>query len=124
MNIADIFRIGEAIFRGEPAASALLEAGARRWRKHELTGLVVRNGRSGWYLRVVEEGWVEAGMPVELLERRNPEWPVARANKILHHFRKDLQLTEELAAVPRLAASWVEELQERAGKLRTSHGAE
>jgi MOSC domain-containing protein YiiM len=85
---------------------------------HELTGLVVRNGRSGWYLRVLEEGWIEARMPVTLIERPNPSWSIARANEILHYRRKDLPLTLELAGVPRLADSWVQELQERADHLR------
>jgi MOSC domain-containing protein YiiM len=85
---------------------------------HELTGLVVRNGRSGWYLRVLEEGWIEARMLVALIERPNPDWPIARANEILHHRRKDLPVTLELAGVPRLADSWVQELQERAEHLR------
>lgn len=123
VHIGDILRIGEAIFEVSQPRQPCWKL-ARRWRMHELTGMVVRNGRSGWYLRVVEEGWIEANMPVDLLERPNPDWSIARANKILHHCRKDLQLTEDLAAVTRLAASWVDELQERAEKLRTSSVAE
>ena len=79
--------------------------------------MVVRNGRSGWYLRVLEEGWIEAGMPVNLVERPNPAWSVARANLILHHRRTDLQLTLDLSNVPALANSWVSELRERAERL-------
>ncbi len=59
-------------------------------------------------------------MPVELIDRPNPAWSIARANKILHHCRADLQLTVELAGVPRLADSWVEELRERAERLRAA----
>jgi MOSC domain-containing protein YiiM len=78
----------------------------------------VRNGRTGWYFRVEEEGEVEAEMPVTLIDRPNPEWTVARANQILHHMKLDLAATLELSCVPELAASWVEELQERADRLR------
>jgi MOSC domain-containing protein YiiM len=111
--IGDICRIGGVTFEVSQPRQPCWKL-ARRWRLHELTGLVVRNGRSGWYLRVLEEGWIEAPMPVTLIERPNPEWPIARANRILHHCRTDLPLTLELAEVPRLAASWVEELRERA----------
>jgi MOSC domain-containing protein YiiM len=114
--IGDIFRVGEVTFEVSQPRQPCWKL-ARRWRMHELTGMVVRNGRSGWYLRVMEEGHVEAGMPVELLERPNPAWSVARANEILHHRRTDLPLTLELAAVPRLANSWVSELRERAEQL-------
>jgi MOSC domain-containing protein YiiM len=114
--IGDIYRIGEAVFEVSQPRQPCWKL-ARRWRMHELTALVVRNGRSGWYLRVLEEGWIEAGMGVELVERRNPAWPVARANEIMNRHRADLALTLELAAVPRLAESWVEELQGRAERL-------
>ncbi len=114
--IGDIFHIGTVTFEVSQPRQPCWKL-ARRWRMHELLGLVVRNGRSGWYLRVLEQGWIEAGMPVVLIERPNPAWPVARANKILHHFRTDLPLMLELAAVPGLANSWVEELRERAARL-------
>jgi MOSC domain-containing protein YiiM len=115
--IGDIFHIGTVLFEVSQPRQPCWKL-ARRWRMHELTGLVVRNGRSGWYLRVLEEGWIEAQLPVVLIERPNPEWSIARANEILHHRRTDLPLTLELADVPRLADSWVEELRERAERLR------
>ena len=93
---------------------------ARRWRMHELTGLVVRNGRSGWYLRVLEEGWIEASMPVILLDRPNPDWPIARANEVLHHRKTDAPLALQLADVPQLAGSWSRELRERATTLASA----
>ena len=115
--IGDIFRIGTTIFEVSQPRQPCWKL-ARRWRMHELTGLVVRNGRTGWYLRVKEQGWINTGMPVVLIERPNPAWSIARANEILHHHRTDLPLTLALANVPRLAGSWVEELHERAALLR------
>ena len=64
---------------------------------HELPGLVIRSGRSGWYLRVLEPGLIEKRMEVTLVERPNPEWSVARASQILHHRTPDLALTLQLA---------------------------
>jgi len=114
--IGDIFRIGEVIFEVSQPRQPCWKL-ARRWRMHELTGLVVRNGRSGWYLRVVEQGWIETQLPVTLIERPNPAWSIARANEIMYRHRTDLYLTLELANVPRLADSWVEELRVRAKSL-------
>jgi MOSC domain-containing protein YiiM len=115
--IGDIFRIGAATFEVSQPRQPCWKL-ARRWRMHELTALVVRNGRSGWYLRVLEQGWIEAQLPVALIERPNPQWSIARANEVLHHRKTDLPLTLELAEVQRLASSWVEELRERAERLR------
>jgi MOSC domain-containing protein YiiM len=91
---------------------------ARRWRRNELVGMVIDNGRSGWYLRVLEEGFIEPGMPLTLLKRVNPDWSILRAHRIMHHHKKDLDLTLALAAVPGLAGSWVKELLERVERLR------
>jgi len=115
--IGDIFRIGLVTFEVSQPRQPCWKL-ARRWRMHELVGLVVRNGRTGWYLRVLEQGCIEARMPVTLIDRPNPAWSIARANDILHRHQKDLPLTLELAGVPRLADSWVEELRERAANLR------
>ncbi|MFZ3199621.1 MAG: MOSC domain-containing protein [Candidatus Acidiferrales bacterium] len=115
--IGDIFRIGKVTFEVSQPRQPCWKL-ARRWRMHELVRLVVHNGRSGWYFRVLEEGWIEARMPVELIERPNPAWPVARANEILHHRQTDLPLTLALADVPGLSDAWVEELRDRAEHLR------
>jgi len=83
---------------------------ARRWRIKDLTARVRETGRTGWYLRVLEEGYVEAGMPVELLERPFPQWTVARATGIMHRCREDREAAVALAACPALSAAWRESL--------------
>jgi MOSC domain-containing protein YiiM len=119
--LGDILRIGPVAFEVSQPRQPCWKL-ARRWRMHELVRLVVGNGRTGWYLRVLEQGYIEAGMPVDLIERSNADWSIARANEILHHRRTDLALTLELAAVPSLAKSWVDELHERAEHLRAKGG--
>jgi MOSC domain-containing protein YiiM len=117
--IGDICRIGAVTFEVSQPRQPCWKL-ARRWRMHDLLGMVMRNGRAGWYLRVKEEGLIEAGMPVELVDRPNPEWTIARANQILHHCPTDLELAVALAEVPRLADAWVRELRERADRLRAA----
>lgn len=117
--IGDRFSIGPVKFEVSQPRQPCWKL-ARRWRMNELVGMVINNGRTGWYLRVLEEGHIEKEMRLTMLERPNPDWPIARANRILHHHKKDLELTLELAAVPLLAKSWVQELMERADRLRQS----
>ena len=117
--IGDRYRIGDATFEVSQPRQPCWKL-ARRWRMHKLTGIVIANGRTGWYFRVLEEGLIEAGMSVSLIERPNPEWTAGRANQILHHRRNDLALTLELAAVSHLSNAWVRELHERADLLRAA----
>jgi MOSC domain-containing protein YiiM len=87
---------------------------ARRWRIKDLALLVQQSGRTGWYLRVLQPGTVEAGMTLVLRERPYPQWTVARANEVMHVHRHDLDLAAELAAIPLLAGSWQDTLRRRA----------
>ncbi|HUB27115.1 MAG TPA: MOSC domain-containing protein [Tepidisphaeraceae bacterium] len=116
VHIGDVYAVGPVQFEVSQPRQPCWKL-ARRWRMNELVAMVIANGRTGWYLRVLHEGQIEAGMNVELLRRPNPEWPIARANRILHHHKKDLKLTLQLAAVPHLADAWVNELHERAERL-------
>jgi MOSC domain-containing protein YiiM len=121
--IGDVLRIGSLTFEVSQPRQPCWKL-ARRWRMHALTGMVVNNGRSGWYLRVLETGWLEAPAPVQLLDRPNPDWSIARAHEVLHHRKSDLKLALELAEVPKLATSWVQELGERATALAASEVAQ
>ena len=118
VHIGDIYRIGQVTFEVSQPRQPCWKL-ARRWRMNDLLGRVIENGRTGWYLRVLEEGYIEPQMPVMLLERINPDWSIARANRVLHHHKTDLVMTQELASVPRLADAWVRELRERAERLQT-----
>ena len=43
-----------------------------------LPKLMVRERRSGWYYRVIEEGFAEAGDMMTLVDRPLPDWSVKR----------------------------------------------
>jgi MOSC domain-containing protein YiiM len=48
-----------------------------------MIAIVRENGRSGWYLRILDEGPVEAGQEVLLLDRLNPGWTIRRAARTM-----------------------------------------
>ncbi|HEY2589173.1 MAG TPA: MOSC domain-containing protein [Tepidisphaeraceae bacterium] len=87
---------------------------ARRWRNKGIPALVIRHDRGGWYLRVLEQGTVEAGMGVQLLDRPFPQWTIARANHLLRHGMEDPQTCRALAACPAISADWRQYLNKRA----------
>lgn len=78
----------------------------------EVIRLVLDNHRSGWYLKVVAEGDLEAGMDVALLARPNPDWTIARAADAHTHRRARPDEARALAAVagldPRLRKTLLE----------------
>ncbi len=96
---------------------------ARRWRVKTLALQVQEAGYTGWYLRVLREGVVAAGMPVTLLERPCPQWTVGRANRVMHVDKHDLAAAAELASLPLLARSWQSTLLQRAERSHESDPA-
>jgi len=86
---------------------------ARRWQIIDLPKQVIQNGRSGWYLRVLQEVELTAGTAIELTSRPRPTWTIARASKLLYHEPDNVAGMEELANLPELSRAWREELLER-----------
>ncbi len=103
--IGDRFALGDAVVQVSQPRQPCWKL-ARRWRMKELTALVDRTGRTGWYVRVLQEGEVRPGLPLTLLERPCPEWTVAQATAVLRNRTHDRAAARELAACELLAASW------------------
>jgi MOSC domain-containing protein YiiM len=75
---------------------------ARHFAIRDFVRRVARCGRTGWYLRVLREGPVEAGAPVALIERPSPEWTVAQALRVMLDARAPEELRRGLASCPAL----------------------
>jgi MOSC domain-containing protein YiiM len=110
--IGDVWSLGESRLQVSQPRQPCWKL-ARRWRRKELTARVVENGRCGWYLRVLQEGLIEAGQSLTLLERPNPDWTVARAHEVMHHRPSDPVATAELASIHELSDAWRTALQQR-----------
>lgn len=71
-----------------------------------------QNGRTGWYYRVLEEGQVQVGDRLQIVEREHREWSIARLSGVLFDKRPETALLEECLALP-LVPSWRKNLQRR-----------
>lgn len=105
--IGDRFRLGSALIEISQGRQPCWKQGARmEWTT--LPALIVRERRSGWYYRVVEEGEAQAGDDLVLLERPHPEWTVKRVFGLLvagDHKREPAALPE-LARLEPLFSGW------------------
>jgi MOSC domain-containing protein YiiM len=113
--IGDKWRAGSVVFEVSQPRQPCWKM-ARRWQIVDLPKQVIQNGRSGWYLRVLEAGELTAGMAIELVSRPRPTWTVARASKLLYHEPENVAGMEDLANVPELSRAWREELLERVAR--------
>jgi MOSC domain-containing protein YiiM len=79
---------------------------ARRWGIKDLALRFTLTGRTGFYLRVLQEGLLEAGMALERVAHPAPEWSVLRAHRLMQDVGADPMAAERLSDLPTLAASW------------------
>lgn len=103
--IGDIYAIGEARIQvsGPRYPCWKIE---RRWGIEGLTTRVAETGRTGWYCRVLQEGLIQPGMPLKVVERPYPEWTVALTNDFGHSRNHDISKAKALAACPLLNEFW------------------
>ncbi len=110
--IGDTFEIGEAIIQVSQPRQPCWKP-ARRYRTKELAVLLQNSGRTGWYYRVLREGWIEAGQSLKLIERAAPEWTVEKCNEVMHRDRENFEQIAKLFEVKTLATNWQATLQKR-----------
>ena len=113
--IGDIYAIGDARIQvtGPRYPCWKIE---RRWQFEGLTARVAESGRTGWYCRVLQEGLIEPGAPIMLVERPYDGWTVALVNDFGHGRNQDKPLAREVAACPLLAEFWQKLLLKRAAE--------
>ena len=111
--IGDVYRVGEATVQVSQPRGPCYKI-SYRWRRPDLLARCESNGRHGWYLRVIEEGLVEAGQALELLERPNPTWSVRRAADVYRTRRKQPREAAVLAGIAGFSPRPAERI--RAGK--------
>jgi len=105
--IGDIFQAGGAVIQvtqGREACGTM----NRRFNHPEMNLEMHSTHRNGWFYRVLTEGQIATGDAVQLLERPNPQWTLARVQQYVFNPTQDTAILEELASLPYMAKEWTE----------------
>lgn len=100
--IGDVLRIGGVTAQVTQPRQPCFKLGLR-FGDPEIVREMLRSGRSGWYLRVLEPGLVEAGASITRSDHPNPAWSVARLNRLVGS-RATVKELAELAQLAGLAS--------------------
>ena len=107
--IGDVYQIGPVRLQvshpRQPCATL-----ARRHQIPDMIAIVRQNGRSGWYLRVLIEGPLEADLPIRRLDQPNPEWSIRRAARAMLTRDRNPAEAAGLAGCRGLSNGWRERL--------------
>lgn len=107
--LGDVYSTGEALLQVSAHRGPCYKIGYR-WQLPELLELVRASGRTGWYVRVLREGLVQAGETFVLLERPNPGWSMARVYQAWEGRRKNPAEAMGIADCEGAAAGYLEGL--------------
>ena len=69
---------------------------------------VQQTRRTGLYFRVLNEGLLESGQVMKLIDRPYPPWTIAAANDVMFAKPRNSENDQKLAACPLLSSSWRE----------------
>jgi len=105
--VGDIHRVGTTLLQVCQPRQPCFKF-ALRFQNGQLPRAMVRNGRSGWYYRVLREGRVAAGDRLALHDRPNPGFPFPRLVEIVNGAQAAREEWLRLAEMEGLAEQWRE----------------
>lgn len=117
--IGDIFELGDAVIQVSQPRQPCWKL-SERFNVPDMALRVQTSGRTGWYYRVLQAGWVQPDDPLRRITRPQPLWTVARVIRALYQDRLE---AEELAALAELA-ELSPRLRDLAGKRLSSMSVE
>ena len=78
VHIGDVLRVGETLVQVSQGRQPCFRVNLR-FNRPDAALALQSSGHTGWYYRVLREGWLAAGDVFELVDRPCPDWPLARA---------------------------------------------
>jgi MOSC domain-containing protein YiiM len=105
VHVGDVYRLGEVLFQVSQGRQPCWKLNAR-FGVPDMARRVQSSGRTGWYYRVLTPGEIRPGDSLALVDRPQPDWPLARISELLYHRMLAYDDLAALADVPELAAGW------------------
>jgi MOSC domain-containing protein YiiM len=112
--IGDVFQVGESLILQVSQPRQPCEQIYKALGIEDIVKRIKASHRSGWYLRVLQEGYAEAGMNIERLEHPFPEWTIARLHEVMTHRSKRKDEARELSNIEALEPKWRKKLADAA----------
>ncbi len=103
--IGDNYRIGDAVFEVSQPRVTCYRVGLRL-DEPRLPSLLVSHRRPGFYLRVLQEGWVQAGDEIVKLTDGPERMNVARVDGLLYLPNPDSGALAKALRIPQLSPGW------------------
>jgi MOSC domain-containing protein YiiM len=105
VHIGDLYRVGSALLQVSQGRQPCWRLN-RRLQRDDAARTMQDAGATGWYYRVLQEGWIGPGDLLELVERPQPEWPMVRLISALFSSSALPDEWRQASQLPQLTANW------------------
>lgn len=99
--VGDIVQIGTALLQVAQFRQPCFKLN-HQFSDKNMSRLTQQTGRTGWFYRVLEEGMVEAGDVINIIDRPQPDWTISRLQHYVYDASDDLDMAQTLATLPYL----------------------
>lgn len=103
--IGDVYALGDVVVQVTQPRSPCWKL-ARRNGIKDLTAQVEQRALGGWYQRVLQEGYVEAGQAIRLVERLPNSYPVRYTFQLMYEHVHNPADVAALAQIEALSPGW------------------
>jgi MOSC domain-containing protein YiiM len=110
--IGDVYQLGEAIVQVSQPRQPCHKIAKKHGIK-DFPLLIQQTGYSGFYMRVLQEGWVPKESKLKLVTRHPFGVTVSFANEIMYHDKNNQEGIERILRVEELSESWRKTLLKR-----------
>ncbi|WP_339499033.1 MOSC domain-containing protein [Pseudomonas silesiensis] len=117
VHIGDVFQMGSAVLQVSQPRSPCWKIN-HRFDAERMSMYVAKERITGWYYRVIQPGFIEAGDRIELLDRHSERFSIDEFWKVQLSHRPSADDLLAMAATHGLAEDWQRRLSERAKWLR------
>jgi MOSC domain-containing protein YiiM/ferredoxin-NADP reductase len=104
--IGDVFRAGSVRLQVTQPRKPCFKMALRYNNDQRIASRMVREGRTGWYFRVLEAGPLSDDLSLSLLERPNPEWSIRRVNQAAYDATGTEEVLQAIITLPELSEAW------------------
>ena len=115
VRIGEVLGIGGALLQVTQPRTPCFKLGLKMG-QDTFPPLFLESGRSGFYLRVLREGEIGAGDPIEIVERPTDCLTVRELWHLMHYETENREGAKIALAMPALSQAWRETLEERVRK--------
>lgn len=103
--LGDIHKIGSVLLQVSQPRKPCWKI-ARRWSNKKFTNEIYKTGLTGWYYRVLQEGFVEAGDEVSVVSQDESRVSILDANMAFANPIKHRDILEKIANISSIALSY------------------